>query len=619
MPALASRAVVAFLLMLSLPLVARASLPPAAVFRGDPAHTGIVPAESAVAIDAVKFSFSTGGPIRGGAVSDGATLYFGSEDHAVYALRADTGTQRWRTMTDGAVTSTPAVAGGRVYVTSRDGRLYCLDAADGRLLWRLQFGADLGPMNYWDYYLSSPNLSAGRVYVGSGDGHVYAVNARSGRVLWRYDAGARIRSSPALADDMAYVGTVDGHVLALDANDGRLRWKFATDGASHRFSDAGNDTTAIMDSPLVAAGLVVFGGRDGFLYAVDAQTGSQRWRTTHDGSSWILSTATDGETLYVGSGSALIVQAADLRTGKEKWRFPVKGALFGSLALAGDTLLASDLSGHLQGVRASDGALLWSFPMGGRSFASPTAEGRTVYCGSDDGVMYALSVADRRAEPASFRRVVYWQGDSDPKAFSWFKSGVDVAIRDQLIAAGYERIDADGLRAFLQARIAAPSRSIVVFADNKMPFDIADPAHGTGLLRRYLDAGGKVAVLGPNPLAFLPDPKTGEIERVDYDVPKRIFDAPYEQTENVAGYYASIPTAAGRAQGLREGFVGFMAVEPGAADVTALAIDEFGKSAAWLRSYGGPRGTGLLQLAPPREHTSDLSGAIALFDYGITW
>jgi outer membrane protein assembly factor BamB len=150
MPAHASRAVLAFLLLLSLPLVARTSPLPTTMFRGNPAHTGTMRAQSAVAIDAVKFSFSTGGPIRGGAVSDGKTVFFGSEDHAVYALRADTGTQRWRTMTDGAVTSTPAVADGRVYATSRDGQLYCLDAADGRVLWRLQFGADLGPMNYWD-------------------------------------------------------------------------------------------------------------------------------------------------------------------------------------------------------------------------------------------------------------------------------------------------------------------------------------------------------------------------------------------------------------------------------------------------------------------------------------
>ena len=599
-------------------LASAPALAAGAVYRGDPTHAGAIPAEAA-AIEAVKFAFASGGPIRGNAVSDGDAVYFGSEDHAVYALDAGNGRLRWRTMMQGAITSTPAVDGGRLYVASRDGGLYCLDTADGHVRWQLRFGPDLGPQNYWDYYLSSPNLSAGRVYVGSGDGHLYAVDAASGEVRWRYDAGARIRSSPALAGGAVYAGTVDGHVVALDDSDGRLLWKFATEGATHRFSDHGNDTTSIMDSPLVAAGLVVFGGRDGFLYAVDARTGLQRWRTTHDGSSWILSTATDGDTLYVGSGSAYIVQAADLRTGREKWRFAVKGAVFGPLALAGDTLLVSDISGRLQGVRTRDGALRWSFPLGERSFAGPTAHGRTVYCGSDNGVLYALSATDPRPAGPPPRRIVYWQGDSDPKAFSWFKSGVDAAFRDQLLAAGYERVDADGLRAFLRAQVAAPSRSIVVFADDKMPFDIADPAHGAGLLRRYLDAGGKVALPGPNPLAYLPDPKTGEIEKVDYAVPRRVFDAPYVQGDNVAGYYASLPTGAGRAQGLREGFVGFMAIEPGAPDVVALATDEFGKPTAWLKNYGGPRGSGLLQLALPRERTADLSATMAVLDYGITW
>lgn len=596
-----------------------AAAQPPAMFRGDAAHTATMPETGAAAIDAVKFAFATGGPIRGGPVSDGRTVYFGSEDHAVYALDAASGRERWRVATGGAVTSTPAVADGRVYVASRDGNLYCLDAANGRVLWRLHFDADLGPQNYWDYFLSSPNLSAGVVYIGSGDGHLYAVDAASGRVRWRHDAGSRIRSSPALDDGRVYAGTVDGHVFAVDAADGHALWRFATEGASHRFSDQDNDTTAVMDSPLVASGMVVFGARDGFLYALDAKTGALRWRTTHDGSSWILSTATDGKTLYVGSGSALIVQAADLRTGAERWRFATNGAVFASLALAGDTVLASDFTGRLQGLRASDGALRWSFPMGGRSLSAPYARDGIVYCGSDDGVLYAFSTTAARVDATPPRRVVYWQGNADPKAFGWFKYGIDAAIRDQLLAAGYEQVDAEGLRAFLRGQIATPTRSIVVFADNKFPPGIADASGGAALLRRYLDAGGKVALLGPNPLAYLPDPKTGEVEKIDFDVPKRVFDAPYEQTENVAGYYASTPTDAGRAQGLREGYVGYMAIEPGSAGVTALATDEFGKPTAWLKDYGGPRGTGLLQLALPRERLVELSPTIAVLDYGITW
>lgn len=258
--------------------------------------------------------------------------------------------------------------------------------------------------------------------------------------------------------------------------------------------------------------------------------------------------------------------------------------------------------------------------MGARSFATPTVYDNTVYCGADNGVLYALSTAAARPITLAPRRIVYWQGDKDRKIFSWFKSGVDAALREQLKAAGYEQLDATQLHAFLQQQIAMPSPSVLVFADNKIPLDIADDASGPALLRRYLGAGGKVVLTGPNPLAYLPDPETGEITEVNYDVPKRVFGAPYEQPNDVAGYYASVPTPEGRSQGLRNAFVSFMAIQPNAdSTVTALARDEFGKDTAWVKTYGGRRGTGLLQLSLPRETPADLTEYQAVLDYGITW
>ncbi len=53
--------------------------------------------------------------------------------------------------------------------------------------------------------------------------------------------------------------------------------------------------------------------------------------------------------------------------------------------------------------------------------------------------------------------------------------------------------------------------------------------------------------------------------------------------------------------------------------ITVLAADEFGRASAWLRSYGGRPGNGLLQLELPRNESPDLAELRAVIEQGVTW
>ena len=352
----------------------------------------------------VKFSFRTDGPIRGTPLV-----------HARHRLRRQRRRQPLRdrcqerraalALRDRRRGDVVAGRRRRPHLRgSRDGQLRCLDAASGAPRWRHRFSAELGAQNYWDYLLSSPTIAAGRVFIGAGDGHLYAFDAASGRTLWAFDAAARIRSTPAVQGDLVVVGTMAGRVVAVDAASGAPKWSFASDGAAQTFADKGNDTTSIFATPTIAGGLVAVGARDGSLYALDLATGKLAWRSTHDGSSWILSTAYDGRTLYVGSGSALIVQAADPATGAERWRFKTRGAVFSQIAIARDTLLFSDFTGTLSAIDSRDGAARWQFPMGGRSLSTPVVADGVVYAASDAGVLVRLSVAPAAASALAGER-----------------------------------------------------------------------------------------------------------------------------------------------------------------------------------------------------------------------
>jgi len=576
-------------------------------------------------IEGVRFTVRTGAAIRGRPLVHAGLLVFGSNDGHVYAVDARSGVERWRRQTGGAVASSAAASGDRLYIASRDGYLYCLAAPDGSVRWRHRFGAELGAQNYWDHLLSSPVVRDGRVYIGGGDGTLVALDAGSGALQWRFDAGARIRSTPAVHGGLVVVGTMAGQVIAVDATSGRERWRFATDGAAHSFADQGNDTTSVFASPTVAGALVTIGGRDGQLYALDLATGKLAWRSTHDGSSWILSTAFDGATVYVGSGSALIVQAADPATGAERWRFRTRGAVFASITIADDTLLFSDLAGVLHAVDRRSGTAQWQFPLGSPSFATPVVADGIVYAASDSGVLVALDVAPTPATAlAPARRIVAWEGAKSPAAYGWFRNGVDLAILGQLKGAGYEQMAPAALADFIAAFVAesAPARapSVVVFADNRIPAALSDASAGPAPIRRYLEAGGKVVLLGPNPVSYRTDEASGELVDIDTTWPERVFGVPHPPPPAANGYYVNRPTAAGARIGLRSSAIAYaaIAVQPGPG-FTPLALDEFGHAGAWLQGYGGRPGSGLLQLALPRQQTADLSEAVTAIEYGIGW
>src|SRR5207302_1268619 len=66
-----------------------------------------------------KWTYSAGGAIASSsAVAADGTIYFGSFDHKLYAIKSD-GTERWAFATGGTVRSTPAIgADSTVYVGS---------------------------------------------------------------------------------------------------------------------------------------------------------------------------------------------------------------------------------------------------------------------------------------------------------------------------------------------------------------------------------------------------------------------------------------------------------------------------------------------------------------------
>lgn len=165
-------------------------------------------------------------------------------------------------------------ANNQLFVTTSKG-LYSFNAATGAQLW--VFGTEMPLSN-------SPTYFNGTVYVGGMDHRLYAVNAADGTPKAGYtapEAGAGFETSPLVVSDsftanspVVFLGNRDGYFYAIDANTGAVKWKFQT-GGPVRFSAAYKN------------GVIYFGADDNVAYALNA-SGTLKWKTPSPGSTGAL-------------------------------------------------------------------------------------------------------------------------------------------------------------------------------------------------------------------------------------------------------------------------------------------------------------------------------------------
>jgi len=569
-----------------------------ASFRAGPAHTGVFCSDAPAKLAGLRWTFDAHGPVRSTPVIASGLVLVGSGDGNLYALDAETGREAWKLTTGGPVDSSPAVARCTVFFASRDRKVYAADVRSGRLKWTFSTGEELPfPWGY-EHFISSPVADGRSVFIGAGDGILYCLSAEDGGIRWQVRTGGRIRSSPALSGGTVYVGSMDGFLYAVDALGGRTRWRFETEGATIDSIEEGYDRRSINSSPAVANGVVTFGSRDGHQYAVDAETGRRLWRFGHPvdfvpGSpdvGWVESSpAISGDTTYVGSSDGRFVNAVDLATGKERWRFPTPSRVLSSVAVAGPTVVFGGSDGSVYAVDAVTGLEVWRFPTRDGVHSSPVAWNGMVFVGSDDGTLYALS--GKRPGPALLPwKAVYWD---ERLREVWFTGGK--ALRDSLVAAGYRELNAHTLAGFLSDRIEDGTSSTVVFAGDVAPMEITEAGLGkTPLVRRFLEAGGRIVWLSGPPFAATYDRSTWKINGFSSARTRRILGVSRERLSPAdPSEVGARATPDGLAWGLPAFGIASWPVDP--KDVTTvLGTDPTGLATAWIKSFGKP-GSGLVQ------------------------
>jgi len=96
--------------------------------------------------------------------------------------------------------------------------------------------------------------------------------------------------------------------------------------------------------------------------------------------------------VFVGDMDGMFY-ALDALSGTMKWKFPTGGPILATAAYDSGVVVAVSLNGVIYGIRASDGQKIWDYPTGAGITAAPAIQNGTVYVGSRDGKLYALEIS----------------------------------------------------------------------------------------------------------------------------------------------------------------------------------------------------------------------------------
>jgi outer membrane protein assembly factor BamB len=212
----------------SSPAVAGSSVYAVLLERGRGVKAGRVVALN-VGSGRTRWSHKLGSRAESSPLVDHGTLYFGTENGTVYALRTSNGSVKWRYRASGAVKGGLAMdSRGRLYFGDYAGKAYAIRAADGHQLWKVGTSGAHHGLSSGQFYATAA-VAYGRVYMGNTDGFVYSYASSSGRLAWRTHTGGYVYGSAAVAQvpggrPTVYVGSYDRRFYALDARSGRKLW-----------------------------------------------------------------------------------------------------------------------------------------------------------------------------------------------------------------------------------------------------------------------------------------------------------------------------------------------------------------------------------------------------------
>lgn len=208
-------------------------------------------------------------------------------------------------------------------------------------------------------------------------------NVSSLAVAWTAHVSGYIGFTPTIVNGVLYITGGGPTIYALDARTGKQFWKTSPKAVQY---------ASYVYSPTVVSGIVYVGADNGALGAFDARTGKTLWTFTSE--STTSSSAQDSPTyangiIYFGSHDGS-VYALDAKTGQKKWSAITGG--YTGVAVANNVVYAASNT-SIYALDASNGSILWSGSVGTKKTVevAPVVGSGMVFVTTDDADVLAFS------------------------------------------------------------------------------------------------------------------------------------------------------------------------------------------------------------------------------------
>ena len=359
----------ALAILLVLPLAAQNAASDWPQFRGGPMLTGVAARPVGEDLE-LLWTHDTGDAIDSSAAIVEGTVYAGVGNGDLIALDFDTGALKWTYSTGSFIgESSPTVANGTVYIGDLDGVLHAVRADNGERIWTFETETEIK---------ASAVVAEGVVLIGSYDTFLYAVEESTGTLRWKLQTDGQLHATPAVRDGLAYIAGCDGTFRAIRVADGTEEYQIfigAYTGAS----------------PLLVGDRAYFGTYEYEVLALDLTARDVVWRYSNPGREFpFYSSATYVDGMVVTGGRDKIVHAIDAETGEARWTFTTLARVDSSPVLAGDRIFVGSSDGRLYALDPTTGESRWEFNAGAALTASPAVAYGRLVIGATDGVIYAF-------------------------------------------------------------------------------------------------------------------------------------------------------------------------------------------------------------------------------------
>jgi len=215
-----------------------------------------------------------------GIVTDGKTVYTGF-GHSLEALDISSGTMQWKNneWSGGEGTTSTMTIAEDILITSSNWRaLFAHDRKTGKLLWKraddgLRFRN--GTVLYKDGSLWVAENS-------EGEGTLHQLELKTGKAIKKMSTQMQNRATttPLLTEKSIYIAGSDPGIASFNRANGKKQWQFNVQPAllytPQYYSDG---QKSIQSTPILVNDALLFGAMDGWIYNLDAKTGSVLWKT----------------------------------------------------------------------------------------------------------------------------------------------------------------------------------------------------------------------------------------------------------------------------------------------------------------------------------------------------